>query len=433
MNELKSYTEYAVSTPTADFVIGFDFNYGEDAVNVTVDDVPATTAGYTVVYLNETTIRLTPSVPSGVVRLQRETNIDEQAYVFRAGAKFVAQSVDENFKQVRKAQQEVKDSFDKLEKDTDTRLDGFYTDVQEVQAEFLVVKATASNAELSASTALSNSTTALNTANAIDAKASTALLNANTALVTANGVDAKATDALDNSLTAELAANAALNTANGIDAKATEALESATTALDTANTALNTANGIDGKASTALDAANAASILASNALSKSANLSDLNSTTTARDNLGVYSKSEVNTAIASATPNATEAVAGKAKIATTAIAQAGENDTDFITPKKLRDAFDSPMLGLNQVFVDVTSSKIANTSYQNQTGKYLFVSITGSNEVGFQVSANGSVWHNLFILGKSGVVKGGGLGIVPRGWFYRVGGAFTEWLEMKNV
>ena len=40
MNELKSYTEYAVSTPTADFVIGFDFNYGEDVVNVTVDDVP---------------------------------------------------------------------------------------------------------------------------------------------------------------------------------------------------------------------------------------------------------------------------------------------------------------------------------------------------------------------------------------------------------
>lgn len=39
-----------------------------------------------------------------------------------------------------------------------------------------------------------------------------------------------------------------------------------------------------------------------------------------------------------ATPNATETIAGKAKIATTAIAQAGVNDTDFLTPKKLRDA-----------------------------------------------------------------------------------------------
>ena len=86
MNELKSYTEYAVSTPTADFVIGFDFNYGEDAVNVTVDDVPASVAGYTVVYLNETTIRLSPSVPSGVVRLQRETDIDTTDNQFTAGA-----------------------------------------------------------------------------------------------------------------------------------------------------------------------------------------------------------------------------------------------------------------------------------------------------------------------------------------------------------
>lgn len=118
MNELKSYTEYAVSTPTADFVIGFDFNYGEDAVNVTVDDVPATEAGYTVVYLNETTIRLSPSVPSGVVRLQRETDIDQTDHAYRAGAKFIAQTMDENFEQLRHSQQEVRDGFVKLAGDT---------------------------------------------------------------------------------------------------------------------------------------------------------------------------------------------------------------------------------------------------------------------------------------------------------------------------
>lgn len=118
MNELKSYTEYAVSTPTADFVIGFDFNYGEDAVNVTVDDVPATTAGYTVVYLNETTIRLSPSVSSGVVRLQRETDIDQTDHAYRAGAKFIAQTMDENFEQLRHSQQEVRDGFVKLADDT---------------------------------------------------------------------------------------------------------------------------------------------------------------------------------------------------------------------------------------------------------------------------------------------------------------------------
>lgn len=61
-------------------------------------------------------------------------------------------------------------------------------------------------------------------------------------------------------------------------------------------------------------------------------------------NLDVYNKSEVDTAIANATPtipNATEAIAGKAKIATTVIAKAGVNDTDFITAKKLRDALNA--------------------------------------------------------------------------------------------
>ena len=124
MNELKSYTEYAVSTPTADFVIGFDFNYGEDAVNVTVDDVPASAAGYTVVYLNETTIRLSPSVPSGVVRLQRETDIDQTDHAYRAGAKFIAQTMDENFEQLRHSQQEVRDGFSKLSTDTHEIIEG---------------------------------------------------------------------------------------------------------------------------------------------------------------------------------------------------------------------------------------------------------------------------------------------------------------------
>ena len=45
--------------------------------------------------------------------------------------------------------------------------------------------------------------------------------------------------------------------------------------------------------------------------------------------------------VTSQVSNATETVAGKAKIATTAIAQAGVNDTDFLTPLKLRDALNA--------------------------------------------------------------------------------------------
>lgn len=344
MNELKSYTEYAVSTPTADFVIGFDFNYGEDAVNVTVDDVPATTAGYTVVYLNETTIRLSPSVPSGVVRLQRETDIDQTDNTYRAGAKFIAQTMDENFKQIRHSQQEVNDNLSSLEGRTSARLDTFLDQVDNLNNEFVSTRDVVSDLVTISADTVTTANTALNTANAIDAKASTALSNSSTALSTATGVDAKATDALDNSLTARLASSAALNTANAVDGKATQALTDSTTALSSATTAVHIALDIDDKATQARSDAAAALTAASGTLKSSNNLSDVSSATISRANLGVMSSSEVTTAIANATPtipNATETVAGKAKIATTEIAQAGTNDTDFLTAKKLRAALNA--------------------------------------------------------------------------------------------
>ena len=74
-------------------------------------------------------------------------------------------------------------------------------------------------------------------------------------------------------------------------------------------------------------------------LTPSKNLNDVLDKATARTNLGVYSKTETDSI--AATPNATETIAGKAKIATTAIAQAGTNDADFITAKKLRDALNA--------------------------------------------------------------------------------------------
>ena len=74
-------------------------------------------------------------------------------------------------------------------------------------------------------------------------------------------------------------------------------------------------------------------------LTPSNNLSDVKDKATARTNLEVYSKAETDNI--AGTPNATETTAGKAKIATTAIAQAGVNDTDIMTAKKLRDALNA--------------------------------------------------------------------------------------------
>lgn len=98
-------------------------------------------------------------------------------------------------------------------------------------------------------------------------------------------------------------------------------------------------------------------------------------------NLDVYSKAETNSI--AGTPSATETVAGKAKIATTAISQAGVNDTDIITAKKLRNALnasgDAPISAcrawvvFNATSTGVTILNSLNVSsvLRTATGKYI--------------------------------------------------------------
>lgn len=274
MNNLKSYTEYAVTAPTTDFVIGFDFNYGTDAVNVTVDDVPASEGGYSVIYLNSTTMRLSPAVPTGVVRLQRETDIDVPDNQFTAGAKFTASNMDENFKQLCHAQQEVRDETTRT-------------------AEQFAI---------------------------LDANATAALNAANTAVTTANSIDTKATTALANSNTAIATANTALSTANSIDAKATTALSNSSTALTTATTALSTANGIDAKATQAQQDASAA----------------LSTVSTQRGAAGGIATLDADTKVPVVQlPEATTSSAGVVELATQAEVNAGTDDERVVTPDKL--------------------------------------------------------------------------------------------------
>ena len=233
INELKSYTEYNVSTPTSVFTIGFQYEYNVDKINVYVDGVEATAAGYTVQHDSQGTVSLTPAVPSGVVRLSRETNIDTSVHTFSAGAKFTAGTMDDNFQQLRHSQQESRDivlrtaaEFGTLDANATAALNAATTAVN-----------TANSIDAKATTALSNSSTALSVANGIDAKATTALSNANTAVTTANTADSNAATALST-------ANSASSVANGIDAKATQAQSDASTALSTVTTQKGAANGI---------------------------------------------------------------------------------------------------------------------------------------------------------------------------------------------
>ena len=76
-------------------------------------------------------------------------------------------------------------------------------------------------------------------------------------------------------------------------------------------------------------------------------------------------------------PAATEAAVGAAKIATSAIAQAGANDTDIMTPLKVKGV----SLGQGQTRKDVLASRLANTIYTNPDNTPIFITLgcTGSN------------------------------------------------------
>ena len=344
-NEDVSFIEYMVDQPTQDFVINFDTIGGTaDAVLITVDDVLTDTpdSTYTSQQINLNTWRITPEVPAGSkVRLYRDTNLDHMLYVFTAGAKFTARNMDTNFKQVRYAQQEVRDDFSKLSQNTSSVLGTFSDRVDALNSEFLTTQGVVADLVDISNTAFSTANTALNVANSIDDKASTALSNSTTALSTAQGIDAKATDALANSLNAVLDAAEALDTANGIDAKATTALSNSTTALTNSNTAISTANGIDAKATEALNTANTALTASSGALKASNNLSDVVSPTTARTNIGVYSKSETDTVIATATPAASTTVKGLIELATQSEVNSGLSSELAVTPATLASTFNA--------------------------------------------------------------------------------------------
>lgn len=155
-NEDVSFIEYPVDQPTQDFVTNFDTIGGTtDVVLVTVDGVLTDTpeSSYTVQQINHTTWRVTPEVPTGsVVRLYRVTNLDELMHVFTAGAKFIARNVDSNFKQIRHAQQEVRDAFTKLNADVTGRMDGFDGAIQAAKGAANQAESAAVRAESAANT-----------------------------------------------------------------------------------------------------------------------------------------------------------------------------------------------------------------------------------------------------------------------------------------
>ncbi|UAW09972.1 tailspike protein [Acinetobacter phage APK86] len=117
MNILRSFTETVVTTPTDTFPISFEYDEKYDAVHVFLDDVAVEDLGYIVSQVNAVTLKIEPAIPSGTVRIERETDIDKMLYIFDAGALFIDQNVDADFRQIVHSQQEVRDGFIKLRGD----------------------------------------------------------------------------------------------------------------------------------------------------------------------------------------------------------------------------------------------------------------------------------------------------------------------------
>uniref|UniRef100_A0AAU8KV66 Tail spike protein n=1 Tax=Acinetobacter phage vB_Ab_164_KEN_02 TaxID=3143016 RepID=A0AAU8KV66_9VIRU len=117
MNILRSFTETVVTTPTDTFPISFEYDEKYDAVHVFLNAVAVEDLGYTVSQVNAVTLKIEPAIPEGTVRIERETDIDKMKYIFDAGALFIDQNVDADFRQIVHSQQEVRDGFIKLRGD----------------------------------------------------------------------------------------------------------------------------------------------------------------------------------------------------------------------------------------------------------------------------------------------------------------------------
>lgn len=243
INTERSYTEYEVTTPTTDFAIGFDNYSGEDkdAIHVTLDGVSLDDLNYTVVRKNAQTIEVTPAIESGVVRLQRETYIDQAFHTFTAGALFSPKSVDENFAQVRRSQQEVHDGFTFLAENTSGVVQA--SKEATAQAKAATVEATAS--AVRAGSAADTAVQAVDSLQGVVDAATTATTNANSATDTATTAASQATDATTSAQHAAQAANTAKQEATTAAANASAATTDTLEVIDRANAAAELAENID--------------------------------------------------------------------------------------------------------------------------------------------------------------------------------------------
>lgn len=115
---------------------------------------------------------------------------------------------------------------------------------------------------------------------------------------------------------------------------------------------------------------------------------------------------------------------------------ASDSATAVPSQQSVKAYIDSITFGVNQSWGNYTASRVANTSYQNTTGKMIAVAIfAAGNSNSIQVSSDGSTWYGTGSVGVAGVHFDAGVALVPDQHYYRLSGTpsagISYWNELR--
>jgi hypothetical protein len=120
--------------------------------------------------------------------------------------------------------------------------------------------------------------------------------------------------------------------------------------------------------------------------------------------------------------------------ASEAQAQAGAATDVLMTPQRAEQHMLANALGWGQTWQELGTDRVLGTSYQNTTGRPIFVFLARSaalTQESAQVSIDGSSWVGVGFTGAPSIAAHF---IVPAGWFYRQTGSGAhsgQWAELR--
>lgn len=116
-------------------------------------------------------------------------------------------------------------------------------------------------------------------------------------------------------------------------------------------------------------------------------------------------------------------------------AMTSNSATAVASQQSIKAYVDNNAIGVGQTWQDVKASRTVGVSYQNTTGRPIYVNIQNNNSIdgeSVQVSANGSSWVTLALIDADSDTTNISF-VVPTGHYYRITGSGTVnyWSELR--